>query len=143
MNILVLNCGSSSAKYKLIEIKENKTLAEGGVEKIGLPDGFIKLKFDDGSKKNIDLGLPEELADAPEEIDLEPSASSADSADKEDLILQLLVDLDTDGKGAPRDVLEDEASAKGISPMELEEITNSLMEKGLIYEPNLRYLKRI
>ena len=57
MNILVLNCGSSSAKYKLIETKENKTLAEGGVEKIGLPDGFIKLKFDDGSKKNIDLGL--------------------------------------------------------------------------------------
>ena len=57
MNILVLNCGSSSAKYKLIEIKENNTLAEGGVEKIGLPDGFIKLKFDDGSKKNIDLGL--------------------------------------------------------------------------------------
>ena len=57
MNILVLNCGSSSAKYKLIEIKENKTLAEGGVEKIGLPDGFIKLKFDDCSKKNIDLGL--------------------------------------------------------------------------------------
>lgn len=57
MNILVLNCGSSSAKYKLIEIKENKTLAEGGVEKIGLPDGFIKLKFDDGSKKNIELGL--------------------------------------------------------------------------------------
>ena len=57
MNILVLNCGSSSAKYKLIEIKENKTLAEGGVEKIGLPDAFIKLKFDDGSKKNIDLDI--------------------------------------------------------------------------------------
>ncbi len=57
MNILVLNCGSSSVKYKLIEIKENKTLAEGGVEKIGLPDVFIKLKFDDGSKKNIPLDI--------------------------------------------------------------------------------------
>ena len=57
MNILVLNCGSSSAKYKLIEIKENKTLAEGGVEKIGLPDAFIKLKFDDGTKKTIDLDI--------------------------------------------------------------------------------------
>ena len=57
MNILVLNCGSSSVKYKLIEIKENKTLAEGGVEKIGLPDVFIKLKFDDGSKKNIPLNI--------------------------------------------------------------------------------------
>lgn len=57
MNILVLNCGSSSVKYKLIEIKANQTLAEGGVEKIGLPDAFIKLKFDDGSKKTIDLNI--------------------------------------------------------------------------------------
>lgn len=45
MNILVLNCGSSSVKYKLIEIKANKVLAEGGIEKIGLPDAFFKFKF--------------------------------------------------------------------------------------------------
>lgn len=56
MNILVLNCGSSSAKYKLIEVKSNTILAEGGVEKIGLPDAFIKMKLEDG-KKNVDLGL--------------------------------------------------------------------------------------
>ena len=55
MNILVLNCGSSSVKYKLIEIKANKTLAEGGVEKIGLPGAFIKEKFNDGTKKVTDL----------------------------------------------------------------------------------------
>ena len=57
MNILVLNCGSSSAKYKLIEIKQNRTLAEGGVEKIGLPDAFIKVKLPDGSKKEISLNI--------------------------------------------------------------------------------------
>ena len=57
MNILVLNCGSSSVKYKLIEIKENKILAEGGVEKIGLPDAFIKFKLADGSKKTVDLDI--------------------------------------------------------------------------------------
>ena len=45
MNILVLNCGSSSVKYKLIEIKANEILAEGGIEKIGLPDAFNKFKF--------------------------------------------------------------------------------------------------
>ena len=56
MNILVLNCGSSSAKYKLIEVKSNTILAEGGVEKIGLPDAFIKMKLE-GGKKNVDLGL--------------------------------------------------------------------------------------
>ncbi len=38
MNILVLNCGSSSVKYKLINVDDKKTLAEGGVEKIGIPD---------------------------------------------------------------------------------------------------------
>ena len=57
MNILVLNCGSSSVKYKLIEIKANKVLAEGGVEKIGLHDAFIKFKLADGSKKIISLNI--------------------------------------------------------------------------------------
>ena len=61
MNILVLNCGSSSAKYKLIEIKENRTLAEGGVEKIGLPDAFIKVKLNDGSKKEIPLNISDHI----------------------------------------------------------------------------------
>ena len=35
------------------------------------------------------------------------------------------------------------AEAEGINSIELEEITMSLMDKGLVYEPNLRYLKRI
>ena len=57
MNILVLNCGSSSVKYKLIEIKANEVLAEGGVEKIGLSDAFIKFKLADGSKKIVELDI--------------------------------------------------------------------------------------
>ncbi|MBD5308749.1 MAG: acetate kinase [Paramuribaculum sp.] len=57
MKILVLNCGSSSVKYKLIDTTDNKTLAEGGVEKIGLEDGFLKFKRPDGSKQIIELGL--------------------------------------------------------------------------------------
>ena len=56
MNILVLNCGSSSVKYKLIEIKGNKVLAEGGIEKIGLPDAFIKFKFgNEKIQQDIDI----------------------------------------------------------------------------------------
>lgn len=55
----------------------------------------------------------------------------------------MLEELDTDGKGAPRDELERRAEAEGISSIELEEISNILMDKGLVYEPNLRYLKRI
>ena len=57
MKILVLNCGSSSVKYKLIDTDTDKTLAEGGVEKIGLADGFLKFKKADGSKDITELGL--------------------------------------------------------------------------------------
>ena len=57
MKILVLNCGSSSVKYKLIDSETEKVLAEGGVEKIGLPDGFLKFKQPDGSKAIRQLGL--------------------------------------------------------------------------------------
>ncbi|MDE6276499.1 MAG: acetate kinase [Muribaculaceae bacterium] len=58
MKILVLNSGSSSVKYKLISTgtEGDKVLAEGGVEKIGLPDGFIKYKKADGSKAIRELG---------------------------------------------------------------------------------------
>lgn len=57
MKILVLNCGSSSVKYKLIDTKGENVMAEGGVEKIGLPDGFLKYKLADGSKAIKELGL--------------------------------------------------------------------------------------
>lgn len=56
MKILVLNCGSSSVKYKLIDTKTDQTLAEGGVEKIGLDDGFLKYRLPDGSKAITELG---------------------------------------------------------------------------------------
>lgn len=56
MKILVLNCGSSSVKYKLIDTDTDATMAEGGVEKIGLDDGFLKYKKADGSKAIQELG---------------------------------------------------------------------------------------
>lgn len=57
MKILVLNCGSSSVKYKLIDTDTDATMAEGGVEKIGLEGGFLKFKKADGSKEIKELGL--------------------------------------------------------------------------------------
>ncbi len=59
MNILVLNCGSSSIKYKLFEMNEKKVVAQGGIEKIGLPASFIKFNMPDGSKKIIEAPIPE------------------------------------------------------------------------------------
>ena len=59
MKILVLNCGSSSVKYKLIESADGHVMAEGGVEKIGLPDSFLKFKRPDGTKGVINVSMPD------------------------------------------------------------------------------------
>ena len=59
MNILVLNCGSSSIKYKLFDMTNNKIMAQGGIEKIGLPDSFLLAKLPDGTKKQINHPIPE------------------------------------------------------------------------------------
>lgn len=44
MKILVINCGSSSIKYKLYEMDDKSVLAAGGIEKIGLEGSFLKTK---------------------------------------------------------------------------------------------------
>lgn len=62
MKILVLNNGSSSVKYKLIDSVSKAVLAEGGVEKIGLPDSFIKFKCPDGNKETITVSMPDHKA---------------------------------------------------------------------------------
>ena len=58
MKILVLNCGSSSIKYKLYDMSDYSVLAAGGVERIGIDDAFIKVAMNDGSKKQIMADLP-------------------------------------------------------------------------------------
>lgn len=58
MNILVLNCGSSSIKYKLYDMTNEAVLALGGVERIGINDAFIKVKLPNGEKKKIMADLP-------------------------------------------------------------------------------------
>lgn len=59
MKILVLNCGSSSIKYKLFEMETRTVLAQGGVEKIGLPDSFLQVKLPSGEKVKIEKPMPE------------------------------------------------------------------------------------
>lgn len=59
MKILVLNCGSSSIKYKLFEMESKTVMAQGGVEKIGLADSFLLIKLPNGEKVKIEKPMPE------------------------------------------------------------------------------------
>ena len=46
MNILIVNAGSSSLKYQLLDMDKEKVIAKGNCEKIGLSDPFISYKHD-------------------------------------------------------------------------------------------------
>ena len=59
MKILVLNCGSSSIKYQLIDIESKNVLAKGGIEKIGLEGSFLKFNLPNGEKETIFTSIPE------------------------------------------------------------------------------------
>lgn len=59
MKILVLNCGSSSIKYKLYNMDDESVLAQGGVERIGIDNAFIKVTLLSGEKKVIMHDMPD------------------------------------------------------------------------------------
>jgi RPA family protein len=84
--------------------------------------------------------MPESLARSPEEIE---DAEEQASEDKEGQVLAIIDHLDKAGKGAPWDEIVDETMKLGIDKQALEEITNSLLDKGMIYEPVLGKMKRI
>ena len=50
MLILVINCGSSSAKYQLFDIKKKRSLAKGIVERIGQPGSILRHQKDGGAE---------------------------------------------------------------------------------------------
>jgi acetate kinase len=56
-NILVINSGTSSIKFQLIDAANEDVVLKGGAEKLGLSDAWIKFKFDDAETK-------QDLADA-------------------------------------------------------------------------------
>jgi len=51
--VMAVNAGSSSLKYKLFEMPEEKVLCSGIADRIGHKDGIFKIKFGEKEIKNI------------------------------------------------------------------------------------------
>lgn len=62
MKILVLNCGSSSIKYKLYNMDDESVMAAGGIERVGMPESFNKVTLPNGEKKKLMRDIPEHTA---------------------------------------------------------------------------------
>ena len=58
MKVLVVNCGSSSLKYQLIETETEEVLAKGLCERIGI-DGVLTHKTNKGVKVEKEVAMPD------------------------------------------------------------------------------------
>lgn len=83
-----------------------------------------------------DEGTPEAAPPAKEDRSTEPDET-------ETKVLEVIGELDRDGKGAAWEGILEAATAKGVSKDALEESINSLLDKGLVYEPILGRMKKI
>lgn len=54
----MLNCGSSSIKYKLFDMTSGEVMAQGGVERVGLEDSFLKFTDKNGEKVTLEKNIP-------------------------------------------------------------------------------------
>lgn len=57
MKVLVLNCGSSSLKYQIINMENETLLAKGVAERIGIEGSFVKHEPVDKDKTVIEVAL--------------------------------------------------------------------------------------
>lgn len=58
MKVLVINCGSSSLKYQLINMDNEVVLAKGICERIGIEGSFLKHQPGEGDKITIEKPMP-------------------------------------------------------------------------------------
>jgi acetate kinase len=63
MKILVINCGSSSLKYQLIDMTTQTALASGLIERIGEPQGVLTHKSHPGTDNEIPIEREEPITD--------------------------------------------------------------------------------
>lgn len=61
MKILVINAGSSSLKYQLIDMKTEKVMAKGNCERIGFDGSLLTYKTSSGINKKIEVKMQNHL----------------------------------------------------------------------------------
>ena len=59
MKILVINCGSSSLKYQLIDMKGENVMAKGLCERIGIPGSKMKHEVPDQEPYIVETDMPD------------------------------------------------------------------------------------
>ena len=63
MNVLVINAGSSSLKYQLLDVDTREVYAKGNCERIGIDGSFVGHEEMGGEKQKLEVALPDHKTD--------------------------------------------------------------------------------
>lgn len=131
MKILVLNCGSSSIKYKLYNMDDHSVMAAGGAERIGLDEAFVKVTMPDGEKKKIMHDMPDHKEGVNFVFSLltDPEIGTIKSLDEIDAVGHRIVQ---GGDLFEKSVIVDESVERGIESLcDLAPVHNAGHLKGI------------
>ena len=131
MKILVLNCGSSSIKYKLYNMDDHSVMAAGGAERIGLDEAFVKVTLPNGEKKKIMHDMPDHKEGVNVVFCLltDPEIGAIKSLDEIDAVGHRIVQ---GGDLFEKSVIVDESVEKGIESLcDLAPVHNAGHLKGI------------
>lgn len=131
MKILVLNCGSSSIKYKLYNMDDHSVMAAGGAERIGLDGAFVKVTMPDGEKKKIMHDMPDHKEGVNFVFSLltDPEIGAIKSLDEIDAVGHRIVQ---GGDLFEKSVIVDESVERGIESLcDLAPVHNAGHLKGI------------
>lgn len=131
MKILVLNCGSSSIKYKLYNMDDHSVMAAGGAERIGLDEAFVKVTMPDGDKKKIMHDMPDHKEGVNFVFSLltDPEIGAIKSLDEIDAVGHRIVQ---GGDLFEKSVIVDESVERGIESLcDLAPVHNAGHLKGI------------
>lgn len=131
MKILVLNCGSSSIKYKLYNMDDHSVMAAGGAERIGLDEAFVKVTMPNGEKKKIMHEMPDHKEGVNFVFSLltDPEIGAIKSLDEIDAVGHRIVQ---GGDLFEKSVIVDESVERGIESLcDLAPVHNAGHLKGI------------
>ena len=131
MKILVLNCGSSSIRYKLYNMDDHSVMAAGGAERIGLDGAFVKVTMPDGEKKKIMHDMPDHKEGVNFVFSLltDPEIGAIKSLDEIDAVGHRIVQ---GGDLFEKSVIVDESVERGIESLcDLAPVHNAGHLKGI------------
>ncbi|HHH80173.1 MAG TPA: hypothetical protein ENL13_04655 [Thermoplasmatales archaeon] len=126
--------------YDLTKMGYSRDLAEGVVKAINFYKNVDVEKYVALVKEALNYLVPEKGGEELPKVDVKTEEENKESDEVDDTVLAIIKEIESD-EGALWDDIVEKCMEAGLDRETVEESINSLMDKGLVYEPVLGTIK--